>query len=101
MVVIGGYNSSNTISLAMLCAGHVPTYHVESPAAVDDGQGAIRYRLPQKAHEERVQAQWLPAQGPVRVGLTAGASTPNSKIGEAVMRIFAMRGLDAASVLRA
>ncbi len=101
MVVIGGYNSSNTISLAMLCAGQVPTYHVEAPAAVDDGEGAIRYRLPQKAHEERVQPHWLPAQGPVRVGLTAGASTPNSKIGEAVMRIFAMRGLDAASVLRA
>jgi 4-hydroxy-3-methylbut-2-enyl diphosphate reductase len=100
MVVIGGYNSSNTISLAMLCAEQVPTYHVESPAAVDDGQGGIRYRLPQKAHEERVQAHWLPAQGPVRIGLTAGASTPNSKIGEAVMRIFAMRGLDVASVLR-
>jgi 4-hydroxy-3-methylbut-2-enyl diphosphate reductase len=101
MVVIGGYNSSNTISLAMLCAEQVPAYHVESPAAVDDGHGAIRYRLPQKAHEERVQEHWLPAEGPVRIGLTAGASTPNSKIGEAVIRIFAMRGLDASSVLRA
>ncbi len=49
-------------------------------AAVDDGEGAIRYRLPQKAHEERVQPHWLPAQGPVRVGLTAGASTPNQPL---------------------
>ena len=31
--------------------------------------------------------------GPVRVGITAGASTPNNKIGEAVARILATRGL--------
>ena len=37
-------------------------------------------------------ADWLPATGPVRVGLTAGASTPNNKIGAAVARIFASRG---------
>ena len=55
----------------------------------------------ERVQEERVQEHWLPAGGPVRIGLTAGASTPNSKIGGAVMRIFAMRGLDAASVLRA
>jgi 4-hydroxy-3-methylbut-2-enyl diphosphate reductase len=34
------------------------------------------------------------ADGPVRVGLTAGASTPNNKIGETVTRIFATRGID-------
>ena len=32
--------------------------------------------------------------GPARIGITAGASTPNSKIGEAVVRILATRGLD-------
>jgi len=36
---------------------------------------------------------WLPSEGPVRVGLTAGASTPNNKIGETVARILATRGL--------
>jgi 4-hydroxy-3-methylbut-2-enyl diphosphate reductase len=35
----------------------------------------------------------LPATGPVRVGVTAGASTPNNRIGEAVARIFATRGV--------
>jgi 4-hydroxy-3-methylbut-2-en-1-yl diphosphate reductase len=94
MVVIGGYNSSNTISLAALCSTRVPTYHVESAAAIDPDAGTIRFRPPVKQHSEETAAGWLPAAGPVRVGLTAGASTPNNKIGEAVVRIFATRGID-------
>jgi 4-hydroxy-3-methylbut-2-en-1-yl diphosphate reductase len=99
MVVVGGYNSSNTISLAMLCAEQVPTYHVEAPAAMDPESGTIRYRLPRKDHEEATLTDWLPANGALRVGLTAGASTPNNKIGEAVARIFATRGVDVLEVL--
>ncbi len=98
MVVVGGYNSSNTMSLAALCAEHVPTYHIESPDAIDVAAGAVRYR-PAGAHtEEAVRPAWLPA-GPVRLGLTAGASTPNSKIGETVARLFAMRGVDAGALV--
>jgi 4-hydroxy-3-methylbut-2-en-1-yl diphosphate reductase len=94
MIVIGGYNSSNTISLAMLCAERVPTFHVESADAIDPATGSVRYRPAVKQHSEQVAASWLPAHGAVRVGLTAGASTPNNKIGEAVVRIFATRGID-------
>jgi 4-hydroxy-3-methylbut-2-enyl diphosphate reductase len=98
MLVIGGYNSSNTLSLAALCAEHVPTYHVESPEAIDVERGVVRYR-PIGAHvQETEQAGWLPAEGAVRVGITAGASTPNNKIGEAVSRVFAMRGIEAATI---
>ena len=93
MVVIGGYNSSNTISLAALCAEQVPTYHVESPEAIDPDEHVIHYRLPGLKHREADQRDWLP-QGRVRLGITAGASTPNSKIGEAVIRILATRGLE-------
>ena len=98
MLVVGGYNSSNTMSLAALCAEHVPTYHIESPEAVDPVRGTVRYR-PAGAHTVEVEmAGWLP-DGPVRVGLTAGASTPNSKIGETVARLLAMRGVRADAVL--
>ena len=93
MVVIGGFNSSNTISLAALCAEQVPTYHVESPEAIDPDTGNIHYRLAGKHHHEADKRGWLPP-GPVTLGITAGASTPNSKIGEAVMRILATRGLE-------
>ena len=94
MVVIGGYNSSNTISLAMLCAESVPAYHVEDAAAIDPETGTIRFRLPVKQHEEAERAGWMPPVGDVTVGLTAGASTPNNKIGETVARVFATRGID-------
>ncbi len=90
MVVIGGFNSSNTISLAALCAERVPTYHIESPDAIDPVAGAIHYRLPGIQHRVATLDGWLPP-GEVRVGMTAGASTPNSKIGEVVRRILVGR----------
>jgi 4-hydroxy-3-methylbut-2-enyl diphosphate reductase len=93
MVVIGGYNSSNTMSLAALCSETVRTFHVEDADDIDPGSATIRHR-PLGAREEVESADWLPAGRPVRVGVTAGASTPNNKIGEAVGRIFATRGID-------
>ena len=93
MVVIGGFNSSNTISLAALCAERVPTYHIEDASGIDPEAGTVHFRRAGKAHIEATVGEWLPAEGPVRVGLTAGASTPNNKIGETVGRILATRGL--------
>src|SRR3954462_2605399 len=96
IIVIGGFNSSNTISLASLCAERVPTYHVESAAAIDPESGSIHFRRAGIKHVEAEETDWLPAHGPVRVGLTAGASTPNNKIGEAIVRILATRGVSPA-----
>jgi 4-hydroxy-3-methylbut-2-enyl diphosphate reductase len=93
MIVIGGFNSSNTISLAALCAERVPTYHIEDASGIDPSAGTVHFRRAGKAHVEATERGWLPAEGPVRVGLTAGASTPNNKIGETVGRILATRGL--------
>lgn len=90
MVVIGGYNSSNTTHLAAICQARVPTYHVEDAACVDPEAGTIRFR-PVGAKEEQCRAGWLP-EGPVTLGVTAGASTPNNKIGETIERIAATRG---------
>jgi 4-hydroxy-3-methylbut-2-enyl diphosphate reductase len=93
MVVIGGFNSSNTISLAALCAERVPTYHVESAAAIDPERSSIHFRRAGIKHVEADEEGWLPKTGAVRVGLTAGASTPNNKIGEAIVRILATCGV--------
>jgi 4-hydroxy-3-methylbut-2-en-1-yl diphosphate reductase len=94
MVVIGGYNSSNTISLAALCADRVPTFHVEDATSIDPVARTIVYRPAGVRHSEATTREWMPDAGPVRIGLTAGASTPNNKIGETVARIFATRGID-------
>ena len=94
MVVIGGFNSSNTSSLTALCAEKVPSFHVETPEAIDVEQGTIHHRLAGVAHHEATTPNWLPRDRPARIGITAGASTPNSKIGEAVRRILAIRDAD-------
>ena len=99
MIVIGGFNSSNTISLAAICAERVPTYHVEDAESVDPASGSLRYRPAGVAHSEATASGWMPAGGAVRIGVTAGASTPNNKIGEAVARIFATRGIAVDAIL--
>jgi 4-hydroxy-3-methylbut-2-en-1-yl diphosphate reductase len=91
VVVIGGYNSSNTAALARLCAERFPTYHVSGPECVEADR--IRHR-PVAGGAETASPGWLP-EGPVRIGLTAGASTPDSVVGEVVERILALRGLGA------
>jgi 4-hydroxy-3-methylbut-2-enyl diphosphate reductase len=95
MVVVGGYNSSNTCNLANICAERVPTYHVAEPDCLVS-ERAIRHRpvtppgSPRKAVAEITTAGWLPIDGPVTVGLTAGASTPNNIIGEVIERLERM-----------
>jgi 4-hydroxy-3-methylbut-2-enyl diphosphate reductase len=93
MIVIGGYNSSNTISLAALCAERVPTYHVESVESIDASNRTIAYRVAGVHHHEAVATDWIPKAGPARIGVTAGASTPNNMIGEVVTRVLATRQL--------
>jgi 4-hydroxy-3-methylbut-2-enyl diphosphate reductase len=91
MVVIGGYNSSNTTHLAAICQQKVPTYHIADAACIDLEGGGIRHR-PVGEYEEVRHDAWLPA-GPVTIGITAGASTPNNRIGETIERIAAARGV--------
>jgi 4-hydroxy-3-methylbut-2-en-1-yl diphosphate reductase len=96
--VVGGYNSSNTLSLAAICAEKVTTYHVEDAEAIDPASGVVRFRPIGLHFSEETTAGWMAAEGPVRIGITAGASTPNNKIGEAVARIFQTRGIDTALI---
>jgi 4-hydroxy-3-methylbut-2-en-1-yl diphosphate reductase len=92
MVVIGGYNSSNTQALARICAARLPTYHI---SGADRIAGDAIHHREVGAHEESRSPGWLGERGPVTVGLTAGASTPNNVVGEVVERILALRGLRA------
>jgi 4-hydroxy-3-methylbut-2-enyl diphosphate reductase len=93
MLVIGGYNSSNTNHLAHMCRQHTTTYHIADSACIDAEAGTIRHKpgLSADAPEEITEA-WLPSHA-VTIGLTAGASTPNNKIGDAIGRVLAGRGI--------
>jgi 4-hydroxy-3-methylbut-2-en-1-yl diphosphate reductase len=92
MIVIGGYNSSNTNHLAHLCREYTTTYHIADATCIDVEQGTIRHKAELAADAPEVfTGEWL-SPGPLSLGLTAGASTPNIKIGETIERILATRG---------
>ena len=90
MVVVGGFNSSNTQALARICAERLPTYHIDGPEGLEGS--AIRHQ-PLGAKTQRLTQPWLP-EGPAAIGLTAGASTPNSVVAQVIQRILQIRGMD-------
>jgi 4-hydroxy-3-methylbut-2-enyl diphosphate reductase len=91
MLVVGGYNSSNTCALAALAQSKgVRTYHIEDAEGVDPEAGTLRHQPVRSKHEE-VLRDWL--GDAKRIGITAGASTPNNKIGETIARVGAMIGV--------
>jgi 4-hydroxy-3-methylbut-2-enyl diphosphate reductase len=92
MVVVGGYNSSNTCHLAALVHSRgVRTFHIEDAEGVDPAAGTIRHQ-PVGTKREQADADWL---GDARlIGITAGASTPNNKVGETIARICRAAGLE-------
>jgi 4-hydroxy-3-methylbut-2-enyl diphosphate reductase len=44
MVVIGGYNSSNTNHLAHLCREYTTTFHIADASCIDPERGTIRHK---------------------------------------------------------
>lgn len=98
MLIVGGYNSSNTNHLAALCRSReVRTYHVEDAGCIDPEAGTIRHRDPATGQEITAVPGWCEGVG--TIGVTAGASTPNNKIGEAILRVAATVGLSFDSLL--
>ena len=97
MVVVGGYNSSNTCHLAALVHSRgVRVFHIEDADAVDPAGRTVRHQ-PIGTKGEETTAGWL--DGVRTVGITAGASTPNNKIGETIARICRTAGEDLGAVI--
>ncbi len=88
MIVIGGYNSSNTNNLTKIASGFAPTFHIEDAAAIVSAE-EIRHKSA-GTRQETLTSGWFPAEARV-VGITAGASTPNNQIGETIERILSFR----------
>ena len=89
MIVIGGYNSSNTQALARMCAPRVHDLLHRQPGVRRPRRASGTARSARTT--KSLAAGWLPT-GDVRIGITAGASTPDSVVGETIERILALRG---------
>jgi 4-hydroxy-3-methylbut-2-enyl diphosphate reductase len=84
MIVLGGYNSSNTCNLARICADRLPTYHIADPAGL--ASTSEIHHKPAGGKLETVGRDWLPA-GSVAIGLTSGASTPDNLVELVIRRL--------------
>jgi 4-hydroxy-3-methylbut-2-en-1-yl diphosphate reductase len=98
LLVIGGYNSSNTSHLAEMGEAKLPTYFIKNAAKMRSDKLILHYD--QHKHQEVETANWLPA-GQVTVGITAGASCPNNLIEDAIRRLFELRGISVQELLAA
>jgi 4-hydroxy-3-methylbut-2-enyl diphosphate reductase len=90
MLIVGGYNSSNTGHLLEIASEKLPSYHI-----CDSGEILSTERIRHKPRDQKTvveQEHWLP-DGPLTIGITAGASTPNRAIGETIQRVVELRGL--------
>ncbi len=89
MMVIGGFNSSNTTHLQEISIEHqIPSYHIDSADRI-----LADYRLEHKPLGQDLTTidHWLPA-GHINVGITSGASTPDKVVEEVIEKIFAAKG---------
>jgi len=89
MVVVGGYNSSNTTHLQEIAVDrHIPSYHIDSGDRIGPGNRVEHKPLNQVLE---VTENWLP-DGAIAVGITSGASTPDKIVAQVIEKIFAIKG---------
>jgi 4-hydroxy-3-methylbut-2-enyl diphosphate reductase len=96
LLVIGGYNSSNTSHLAEMGEAKLPTYFIKNAAMMVSDNLIRHYSLQEQKEVETTN--WLPP-GKITVGITAGASCPNNLIEDAIKRLFELRGISVQELL--
>jgi 4-hydroxy-3-methylbut-2-en-1-yl diphosphate reductase len=96
LIVIGGYNSSNTSHLAEMGEAKLPTYFIKNAGKMVSDKLIVHYN--QHLHKEVETRDWLPS-GKRTIGVTAGASCPNNLIEDTIRRLFGLRGISVQELL--
>jgi 4-hydroxy-3-methylbut-2-enyl diphosphate reductase len=96
LLVIGGYNSSNTSHLAEMGEAKLPTFFIKNAAKMVSEKLIQHYD--QHEQKELETCNWLP-EGKVTVGITAGASCPNNLIEDVIRRLCELRGISVQALL--
>jgi len=97
LIVVGGYNSSNTSHLAEMGEHVLPTYFIKNAAKMESDKLIVHYDQHKKQEVET--RDWLPS-GNITVGITAGASCPNNLIEDTIRRLFELRGISVQELLK-
>ncbi|HBT21335.1 MAG TPA: 4-hydroxy-3-methylbut-2-enyl diphosphate reductase [Verrucomicrobiales bacterium] len=90
LLVVGGYNSSNTAHLAELGEQKIPTYFIKDAEELISAE--ILNHFLQEKHQMSSTKNWLNIEGGLVFGVTAGASCPNNLIEQVILRVFELRG---------
>jgi 4-hydroxy-3-methylbut-2-enyl diphosphate reductase len=98
LLVVGGYNSSNTSHLAEMGEAKLPTYFIRGADKLSSSTRITHYNVHLKSEE--ITENWLP-EGALTIGITAGASCPNNLIEDTIFRVFELRGIPSQDVLAA
>jgi 4-hydroxy-3-methylbut-2-enyl diphosphate reductase len=88
MIVIGGFNSSNTTQLQQIAFDRgIPSYHIDSGERI---QSINKIEHRQLTGDLVITENWLPS-GEIKVGVTSGASTPDKVVEDIIEKIFALK----------
>jgi len=93
LLVVGGYNSSNTAHLVEIAEPEVPTFFIRDASCIRSLEEIVHYDLHRKQEVTSHHAKWLEPEQAVTVGITAGASCPNNLIEETIFKVFELRGI--------
>lgn len=93
LLVVGGYNSSNTTHLAEIGQENLPTFFIRNAKCMESLEKIIHYDLD---HKEEVESEYtgvILKDKPAVIGVTAGASCPNNLIESTIIRALELRGI--------
>jgi 4-hydroxy-3-methylbut-2-enyl diphosphate reductase len=93
LLVVGGYNSSNTAHLVEIAEPEVPTFFIRGASCIRSLEEIVHYDLHRREEITSSYAKWLDPKAAVTVGITAGASCPNNLIEETIFKVFELRGV--------
>ena len=93
LLVVGGYNSSNTTHLAEIGQENLPTFFIRNAKCMESLESIIHYDLEQKKEVQSAYTGMLLKDQPVIIGVTAGASCPNNLIESTIIRALELRGI--------
>jgi 4-hydroxy-3-methylbut-2-enyl diphosphate reductase len=95
LLVVGGYNSSNTSHLVEIGQEELPTFFIQNSDRLNSLEQIVHFDLEQKQEVTTQHANLLDLNKDVIVGITAGASCPNNLIESTIKRVFELRGISA------
>jgi 4-hydroxy-3-methylbut-2-enyl diphosphate reductase len=93
LIVVGGYNSSNTAHLVEIAEPEVPTFFIRGASCIRSLEEIVHYDLNRREEVTSGWTKWLDPDQDVTVGITAGASCPNNLIEETIFKVFELRGI--------